>query len=179
MSHIGERIKERRIALGLTQEELAKKLGYKSKSTINKIEMGINDVSHGKIELFAKALDTTPAELIGYYDFNNFDKNIIQNNKKLDKALMEISKSTFFPNIENLEHLDIDKRIEMYNLLYEHVVYDEEADEMELYPYIPPVELMTSYNKLNTQGKAEAIKRINELTELPKYTNPDVNSEKS
>ncbi len=29
--------------------------------------MGINDVSHGKIELFAKALDTTPAELVGYY----------------------------------------------------------------------------------------------------------------
>ena len=33
-----QRIKERRESLGMSQEELAKKLGYKSRSTINKIE---------------------------------------------------------------------------------------------------------------------------------------------
>lgn len=41
---IGDKIKERRESLELTQEELAKRIGYKSKSTINKIEMGINDI---------------------------------------------------------------------------------------------------------------------------------------
>ena len=41
MNIVGKNIKKRRIALGLTQEDLAKKLGYKSKSTINKIEKGI------------------------------------------------------------------------------------------------------------------------------------------
>ena len=45
MNIVGKNIKKRRIALGLTQEDLAKKLGYKSKSTINKIEKGINDIS--------------------------------------------------------------------------------------------------------------------------------------
>ena len=39
---IGLRIQQRRKALGLTQEELAFKMGYKSKSTINKIEKGFN-----------------------------------------------------------------------------------------------------------------------------------------
>ena len=43
MSTIGENIQRMRKALGWTQEDLAKRMGYKSKSTINKIELGIND----------------------------------------------------------------------------------------------------------------------------------------
>lgn len=66
MTHIGIIIKKRREELGLTQEELARKLGYKSKSTINKIEMGINDISQTKVVAFASALDTTPAYLMGW-----------------------------------------------------------------------------------------------------------------
>ena len=50
---IGKKIKEKRILLGLTQEELANKLGYKSKSTINKIELGINDIPQSKVSEFA------------------------------------------------------------------------------------------------------------------------------
>lgn len=65
---IGEIIKNRRIELGLTQEQLADRLGYKSKSTINKIELGINDVSQKKIVKLAEALDTTTAYLMGWVD---------------------------------------------------------------------------------------------------------------
>ena len=36
---IGERIKKRREELGMSQEELAQKAGYKSRSSINKIEV--------------------------------------------------------------------------------------------------------------------------------------------
>lgn len=66
MSNIGDRICERRKELGLTQEELAKRLGYKSKSTINKIELGINDITQSKIIMFAEALDTTVAYIMGW-----------------------------------------------------------------------------------------------------------------
>jgi transcriptional regulator with XRE-family HTH domain len=52
--------------IGLTQEELAKRMGYKSKSTINKIEMGINDIPQSKILQFAEVLGTTPAHLMGW-----------------------------------------------------------------------------------------------------------------
>ena len=38
---IGDRIKARRDELGMSQEELAHKIGYKSKTSINKIELGI------------------------------------------------------------------------------------------------------------------------------------------
>jgi len=63
---IGKRIKERRIKLGMTQEELAKRVGYKSKTSINKIELGINGVTQSKIASLAKALSTTPAYLMGW-----------------------------------------------------------------------------------------------------------------
>ena len=65
MLELYENIRARRIALHMTQQELAKKLGYKSTSTIAKIESGENDIPQAKIAAFAAALDTTPAELMG------------------------------------------------------------------------------------------------------------------
>lgn len=62
---IGDRIKARRLELGLTQDELAKKLGYKSRSTINKIELNINDITQPKIVEFAAALETSVMYLMG------------------------------------------------------------------------------------------------------------------
>ena len=59
-----KRIKARREELGMSQEELATKLGYKSRSTINKIEMGKNDITQSKIIAFANALQTTPSYLM-------------------------------------------------------------------------------------------------------------------
>lgn len=66
MAEIGKRIRDRRKALGITQEELAQKLGYKNKSTIAKIENGTNDIVQSKVVEFAKALDTTVAALMGW-----------------------------------------------------------------------------------------------------------------
>lgn len=63
---LGEKIKKRREELNLTQEELAEKLGYKSRSTINKVELGKNDLTQSKIIAYAKALDTTPNYLMDY-----------------------------------------------------------------------------------------------------------------
>jgi len=61
---VGNIIKQRRLELGMTQEELAHKLGYKSKSSINKIELGITDISQSKIIDFANALDCSPLVFI-------------------------------------------------------------------------------------------------------------------
>lgn len=60
-----ENIRKRRLELNMSQQDLADKLGYKSRSAINKIELGINDITQSKIVAFAKALDTTPGELMG------------------------------------------------------------------------------------------------------------------
>ena len=61
-----QRIKARREELGMSQNELAKRLGYKDRSTIAKIEAGVNDITQTKIEAFAKALNTTASDLMGW-----------------------------------------------------------------------------------------------------------------
>lgn len=66
--NFGKRIKERRLSLGLTQEELAKKVGYSGKWTINKIESGQSDVSRQKISALATALKVSPSYLMGWSD---------------------------------------------------------------------------------------------------------------
>lgn len=61
----GEIVRERREQLGMTQEELAEKMGYKSRSSINKIECGRN-VTQKIIARLAEVLSTTPAHLMGW-----------------------------------------------------------------------------------------------------------------
>lgn len=61
---IGSNIKKRRFELGMSQQDLADALGYKTRSTIAKIESGENDVSHKKLQKFADVLDTTVESLI-------------------------------------------------------------------------------------------------------------------
>lgn len=65
---IGDRIKARREQLNLSQGELAAKLGYKSRSSINKIELGMQNLTQSKIKAIADALDTTPAYIMGWED---------------------------------------------------------------------------------------------------------------
>lgn len=62
---IGERVRECRIKKGMTQTELAEKLGYKSKSSITHIESG-RDIPRGMVAELAAVLDTTPSHLMGW-----------------------------------------------------------------------------------------------------------------
>lgn len=66
MAEVGKRIAERRKELGMSQEELADKLGYSGKSTICKIETGHNDITTSSVAEFAKALNTTIDYLMGW-----------------------------------------------------------------------------------------------------------------
>lgn len=63
---IGKNIRRRRIELGLSQEELAERCGFKSKSSINKMESGVQGLPQSKIVAVAKALETTPGYIMGW-----------------------------------------------------------------------------------------------------------------
>ncbi|MBO5969753.1 MAG: helix-turn-helix transcriptional regulator [Clostridia bacterium] len=65
---IGQRIKLKRMELGISQRELAKRLGYDSHTTLTGIESGKFDVTQSKVALFAEVLNTTPAYLMGWED---------------------------------------------------------------------------------------------------------------
>ena len=103
---INQRIRERREELDMSQDELAKKMGYKSRSTINKIELGINDITQSKIIAFAKALHTTPAYLMGWEEEQ-------KNNDILADIVIELRANTAFrelvETIYNLEKANPEK----------------------------------------------------------------------
>jgi transcriptional regulator with XRE-family HTH domain len=90
---IGERIMERRQHLGLTQEDLAFRMGYKTKSAINKIELGINDVSQSKVVRFAEALQTSVAYLMGWEEEKPTvkDDGLSEKQKAFIKKVMQMS----------------------------------------------------------------------------------------
>ena len=62
---IGERVRACRIEKGMTQTELAEKLGYKSKSSVAHIENG-RDIPRSMVVTLAAVLDTTPSHLMGW-----------------------------------------------------------------------------------------------------------------
>jgi transcriptional regulator with XRE-family HTH domain len=68
MVELYENIKKRRMELGMTQTELANKVGYSDKGMISKVENGKVDIPQSLILKFAKALDTTPGCLMGWSD---------------------------------------------------------------------------------------------------------------
>lgn len=63
---IYDRIRTLREKQGMTQEQLAEKTGYKTRSAINKIESGLRDINQSQIVLFAKALNVSPSYLMGW-----------------------------------------------------------------------------------------------------------------
>lgn len=65
---IGERIRRRREELDMTQDELARAAGYKSRSSINKIEVDGRGLPQNKIIDIARALKVTPSYLMGWED---------------------------------------------------------------------------------------------------------------
>ena len=65
MEELSDRVKKRRLELGLTQEELAKRMGYSSRVSINKIEMG-RPISQKIISRLSVALNVPEAYLMGW-----------------------------------------------------------------------------------------------------------------
>lgn len=64
-AEMGARIKERRIAINMTQDELAERLNYKHKSSISMIEHGKTGLYVLDLFKLAKVLDVDPAYILG------------------------------------------------------------------------------------------------------------------
>ena len=64
LKQIGEKIRELRLAKGLTQMDLAFACNDKDYSQINRIELGKVNFSVSYLTLIAKVLDVTPQDLL-------------------------------------------------------------------------------------------------------------------
>ena len=117
-------IRSRRIALKMTQQELAQKLGYKSTSTIAKIESGENDIPQAKLGAFANALNTTPAALMGLNvvaPTQNLPENTVtcmisKGKPQLEKIIMKL---------DSLSEKDLNRLLSVIKPLIENFVSDD------------------------------------------------------
>lgn len=96
---IGERIKYRREQLGLSQDELARRLGYKSRSSINKIENDASGLPQSKIVAIANALHTTPAYIMGWEETQK------KNDALTDIVVKLRTDNEFFSLVEGISQL--------------------------------------------------------------------------
>ena len=114
----GEIIKRRREELQMTQEELAERVGYKHKTSINKIEMGKQKIMQDKILIFAKALEFTPEQLMGWHDvepapsvtLTNWEKELLKQYRALDhrgRNMVEVLLYQEYCWVMDEEHDDI------------------------------------------------------------------------
>lgn len=108
---MGERIKRLRIAIGMTQEELGKRLGVQ-KSAIAKIENGATqNIKRSQIEALAHALETRPSYLLGWdsqhftleHEFFHMMNNDVLDFRDVTSAYLTLLKTKRMLNISQHE----------------------------------------------------------------------------
>jgi len=123
----GKRVKDRRIELGMTQDELAKKTGYTSRSSINKIELGLVDLPQSKITAIANALFVSPTYLLGWENSNaGINNGIIGNQNSHNTIIFEGKEVEPHGEIENeilslCKKMSIQQKTKLLTYAYELV----------------------------------------------------------
>lgn len=98
---IGDRIRYRREELEMSQDELARRLGYKSRSSINKIEKDASGLPQTKIVAIASALKTTPAYIMGWEE--EIKKNPVGMAERHIEIIMDEDISDIFDDFKTLD----------------------------------------------------------------------------
>ena len=142
---VAENIKRIRKEKNLTQKQLGEKCGM-SESTLRQYEIGYRNPKLETIVRIAAALEISVFELMDKEDF------IAQKNELKGFLTPEKQK----------ESEEIEEWIELYS-----------QGKTEINSWNRELELLNHFRKLNFTGEHEAIKRVSELTELPRYTTPD------
>lgn len=90
MNKVGERIRQRRVELGWSQQELAERMDLKSKTSVSRVENGIEDVTVTRIMEYAKALGVVPEYLVREnekpkdFGLTDEEKDMISKFRKID-----------------------------------------------------------------------------------------------
>ncbi len=142
---IGENIKKYRLLKNMTQKQLAKKAGV-AEITIRQYESGKRVPKTVQLFSVADALGITPFDLRGEPIPTSYNDG----------------KISFFDQDGN-ETLRADP-VELQRVVNEMVNKVHPTNESLL---------LNAFEKLNMKGKNEALKRVNELTEIKKYTEKD------
>lgn len=127
---IGDRVKLLRTQKGMTQLELAEKLGYKSKSSVAHIENG-RDIPRSMVAALADVLGTTPAYLMGW------EENMPEKQRPpLTFVMSEEAKKNISSVFDQIVDLTIDK----------YLINNLKIDDKEF-------EMISKYRTLDGYGK--------------------------
>jgi transcriptional regulator with XRE-family HTH domain len=85
--HVGARVRERRLALGLTQQQVAELVGVTYQQA-HKYEKAVNRISAGRLHLIARALGVAPA-----YFFEGLDRGAPAGPTVQQRQLLELSRT--------------------------------------------------------------------------------------
>ena len=114
---IGARIRSRRIELQMSQQDLADMLGYKSRSSINKIELDERNLTQQNIKAIADALMTTPEYIMGWADavqgeeMTKVAENMYTLTRDEEEILVEYVSLTDEGKAELMKHLQLLKKV--------------------------------------------------------------------
>ena len=86
--HMGTIIRTRRKELGMTQEELALKIGYKTKVAVYKIEKGMRKLPSNKIKVTAEVLGIDPNYLAGWNERSEASEPIVRDTRESQSRRM-------------------------------------------------------------------------------------------
>ena len=124
---MSDRIKQRRKIMGLTQEQLGKKLGVK-KSAIAKYENGrVENIKRSVIAEMAKVLDCSPCYLMGWDDDESLNTEDVPKILAYYNQLNDIGKHEAEKRVEELTY------IPQYNFEIKaaHNEHESDPDEQE------------------------------------------------
>ena len=115
---IGERIKLRRKELGLTQTELAERMGLTSKTTICKAETKDFNPTMDRVKEFAKALETTPGYLLGWTEIKEIGNSFSLLKEQLEEKPKETIDTYMFNNNQNVINMseNVNNALRLYKL---------------------------------------------------------------
>ena len=160
--NIGKKIQAARKSKGLTQKQLAERIGVAT-GTIQQYELGKRQPKLETLDKIAKSLDVSIFDILPSYE-GGFEEEYEKMVKKLRKKYFPYSISIsddFEPSEEDI----------IESLRMSEPDFFENADQNYL-------ELVSAFDELNAVGRQEAVKRVQELGEIPKYQKKDEPAQK-
>lgn len=161
---IGSRIKEIRLARGLTQKQLGDLCGM-ADSAIRRYESDRGNPTEKTLSRIADALqvcisDLMPIEEVIKISPERAVAELVLKFLENDSILNNPESKAAFEDFKKKLGMKIDIRV------------NEETGEKEcdIYLFDNETMLINAYHALNEDGQKEALKRVEELTQIPQYT---------
>lgn len=150
------KIRELRKAAGLTQEQLSARLNVK-RATLARYEAGTIDPPTSQLQAIASALGVSVGRLLG----QETERIIIPGRLKIVE--IDDPESGFFRY--DIEAADDEA------LNYGYQILGRAGASVQTHS--PQALVLAAMEKLNNDGQQKAVERVEELTEIPRYTAPE------